>query len=48
MRLPVDLPRGRYRLEVGLYLPEEPLRRLPPLDRPSDRDVAAVAELIVE
>jgi hypothetical protein len=48
MRLPADLPPGRYRLEVGLYLPEEPLRRLPPLDRPSDRDVAAVAELTIE
>ena len=48
MRLPADLPPGRYRLEVGLYLPEEPLRRLPPLDRPSDRDVAAVGEMVVE
>jgi hypothetical protein len=48
MRLPADLPPGRYRIEVGLYLPEQPLRRLPPLDRPSDRDVAAIAELVVD
>lgn len=30
MRLPPDLPPGRYRVEVGLYKPEAPLERLPP------------------
>jgi hypothetical protein len=44
MRLPDDLAPGRYTVEVGLYLPEEPLRRLPP-SRPHPRDVAVVAEI---
>lgn len=47
MRLPADLAPGRYRLEVGLYKPESPLERLPPLDAPNDRNVAAVAELTI-
>jgi hypothetical protein len=46
MRLPEELPPGRYTVEVGLYLPEEPLRRLIP-SRPHARDVAAVAEITV-
>jgi hypothetical protein len=46
MRLPADLAPGRYSLEVGLYPPEEPLRRLPP-SRPHERNVAVVAELTV-
>lgn len=47
MRLPPDLPPGRYRLEVGLYKPEAPLERLPPIESPSDRNVALVAELTI-
>ena len=47
IRLPADLPAGNYRLEVGLYLPESPLVRLPPLDRANDRDVAQIAEIVV-
>ncbi len=47
MRLPANLPAGTYRLEVGLYLPEAPLQRLPPLDHPNERDVAQVATIAV-
>jgi hypothetical protein len=47
MRLPPDLPPGRYYVEIGLYLPEAPLTRLVPLDRPDPRNVARVAELTI-
>jgi hypothetical protein len=47
MRLPADLPPGTYRIEVGLYLPETPLQRLRPLDRPHPRDVAEVGQITV-
>jgi hypothetical protein len=46
IRLPADLAPGRYSLEVGLYLPEEPLRRLVP-SVPHERNVARLAELSV-
>jgi hypothetical protein len=48
IRLPADLPAGRYRVEVGLYKPEAPLERLVPRDAPHERNVAVVAELTVE
>jgi hypothetical protein len=55
MRLPADLPPGRYSFEVGLYLPEQPLERLTPsrapprgYPAPDPRNVAVVAELDVQ
>lgn len=49
MRLPEALPPGRYAIEVGVYDPSRPAEadRLPPLDQPHARNIAAIAELTI-
>ncbi|TAK25425.1 MAG: hypothetical protein EPO26_03390 [Chloroflexota bacterium] len=47
MRLPDDASPGVYTIEVGVYLPEEPLTRLPPLDSPRPRNVGIVGALTI-